>query len=87
MPSREYTCVACGDKFDHTETDQKHYAEQHYTDDPKRCKPCRAERRDASVREKTPRYKHLCCVCGEEILLIFEPVAGREAFCNEHFER
>lgn len=46
----EYTdktivCVDCKQEFVHTADDQKRYAERGFTNEPKRCRPCREARK------------------------------------------
>jgi hypothetical protein len=44
MPDKTLKCVACHQEFPFTEGEQEFYAARQYTD-PKRCKPCRDERK------------------------------------------
>jgi CxxC-x17-CxxC domain-containing protein len=37
------TCVQCGNSFVFTAGEQEFYAEKGYTNEPKRCKPCRED--------------------------------------------
>jgi CxxC-x17-CxxC domain-containing protein len=37
------SCVQCGNSFVFTAGEQEFYAEKGYTNEPKRCKPCREE--------------------------------------------
>ena len=46
MPDIQITCADCSQPFDHTEGEQKFYAERNFSA-PKRCKPCRQKRKDA----------------------------------------
>jgi CxxC-x17-CxxC domain-containing protein len=38
-------CEDCGAEFSHTADDQARYAERGFTQDPKRCRPCREKRK------------------------------------------
>lgn len=42
---RELTCVDCGSPFVFTGGEQRFYAEKGFTNEPKRCKPCRAAKK------------------------------------------
>lgn len=39
------TCVDCGQDFTHSADDQARYAERGFTNEPKRCRPCREKRK------------------------------------------
>ena len=38
-------CLDCDEEFDHTAEDQKRYASRGFTNEPKRCRPCREKRK------------------------------------------
>ncbi|GMU84150.1 MAG: hypothetical protein AMXMBFR47_40200 [Planctomycetota bacterium] len=38
-------CADCGQEFTHSVEDQQRYASRGFTNDPKRCRPCRESRR------------------------------------------
>ena len=38
-------CVDCGNEFIFSARDQEFYAEKGFTNEPKRCKPCRDKRK------------------------------------------
>jgi len=38
-------CVECGQPFVHSAEDQARYAERGFTNEPKRCRPCREKRK------------------------------------------
>ena len=39
-------CIDCGESFPHTAEDQERYAGRGFTNDPKRCRPCREKRKE-----------------------------------------
>ncbi len=41
-------CVDCGETFIHSADDQARYAERGFTNEPKRCRPCRDKRKAQS---------------------------------------
>lgn len=49
-------CVDCGEEFIFTANEQEFYAEKGFTNEPKRCKPCRdkkkAEKRNFNFDRK-----------------------------------
>lgn len=40
-------CLGCGQNFTHTAADQAKYADRGLTNEPKRCRDCRAKRKEA----------------------------------------
>jgi len=38
-------CADCGEEFIHSAEDQSRYAERGFTNEPKRCRPCREKRK------------------------------------------
>jgi hypothetical protein len=54
VPDQNIQCVDCGTSFPHTERDQAFYAEKGYTP-PKRCKPCRAVKKQNRERQDQQR--------------------------------
>ena len=45
MPDRSITCADCGQDFVFTEREQEWFREKGLTNDPRRCKPCRTNRK------------------------------------------
>ena len=43
-------CVDCGTEFVFTASEQEFYAEKGFTNEPKRCKPCRDAKKNANRR-------------------------------------
>ena len=79
-------CVDCGNEFVFTAGEQEFYAEKGLTNEPKRCKDCRTERKNATRRERV-MYTSVCAVCGGEAKIPFEPKEGRPVYCSECFSR
>jgi CxxC-x17-CxxC domain-containing protein len=50
MPFEDKTivCGDCGQEFIHSAEDQERYAERGFTNEPKRCRPCREKRKAQS---------------------------------------
>ena len=44
------TCKDCGAKFEFTAQDQEFFAEKGFTNEPTRCKNCRAARKNNEVK-------------------------------------
>jgi hypothetical protein len=47
---RLMTCIVCGDNFVWTAEEQTFFVEKGFTNSPKRCKPCRQERKQRQER-------------------------------------
>ena len=46
-------CLDCGTEFVFTARDQEFYAEKGFTNEPKRCKECRAKRKAEKANKET----------------------------------
>jgi len=59
-------CEECGKEFVHSAEDQARYADRGFTNAPKRCRPCREERK---AQEAQGDAKTLVCEeCGQEFI-------------------
>lgn len=58
MPFEDKTiiCSDCGQPFTHSADDQQRYAERGFTNEPKRCRPCREKHR-AQAPQGGPRTR------------------------------
>ena len=54
LKDKTITCVDCGETFTFTANEQRFYAENGLTNEPKRCKPCR-DKKKASMRNNRPQ--------------------------------
>jgi CxxC-x17-CxxC domain-containing protein len=92
---RSLSCVQCGNEFTFTADDQEFHATRGYQD-PKRCRSCRAERRnstgtgmatagyaDRPVREM---FSTTCSRCGSEARVPFVPRNDRPVFCSDCYQ-
>ena len=73
-------CKECGKEFVFTAGEQEFYAEKGFSNEPKKCKPCR----DA---KKRTLYSGVCAVCGKEAKVPFEPKENRPVYCSECFAK
>ncbi len=83
------TCSDCGCTFTFSASEQEQFAQRGYTNDPKRCEPCRASRKaqgggssnySASKRQMFPV---VCAECGKQTEVPFEPRGGRPVYCRD----
>ncbi len=81
------TCEDCGQTFPFTEGEQAFYQERGFFP-PKRCKPCRAQRKTGGGGQREPRQLHdaVCSACGVATQVPFEPVGDRPVYCRPCFD-
>jgi len=81
---KNLNCVDCGGTFLFSADDQEFYARKGFTNEPKRCKPCRDKRKSASGegRERT-FYDVTCDGCGKQTQVPFNPTNGKPVYCRE----
>jgi len=80
------TCVDCGNEFVFTAGEQLFFQEKHFTNTPKRCKPCKAKRASGGARVRT-ETRTKCSECGEETTVPFRPTQGRPVLCRSCFQK
>lgn len=95
---RTLQCCDCGTNFPFTAGEQEHFEKLGFTNDPKRCKNCRAAKKRASGQE-APFRTHLadaprpgleihtakCAECGGEAKVPFKPRLDKPVYCNACF--
>ena len=94
------TCVDCGQGFTHSAEDQARYAERGFTNEPKRCFPCRQKRRQGGgggdggggggrdhggSRGPRESFDAVCASCGANTTVPFKPSQGRPVYCRDCF--
>jgi CxxC-x17-CxxC domain-containing protein len=92
-------CADCGQDFVHSADDQARYAERGFTNEPKRCRPCRETRkaqgggggggrgRGYGGGHEGPResFEAVCAECGVTTTVPFKPTQGRPVYCRDCF--
>ena len=85
------TCQDCGQPFTFSADDQSYHAMKGFTNEPKRCDPCRQARRSErnggygqSSREMHPV---VCAVCGKDTTVPFQPRGDRPVYCSDCFSK
>ena len=79
-------CKECGAEFVFTAGEQEFYAEKGFTNEPQRCKECRAARKAAS-RPEREMFTATCANCGKEATVPFKPREDRPVYCSECFAK
>jgi len=104
-PSEEWMdklliCLECGAEFEFCVEQQREYAERGYVREPKRCRNCRGQRRDAHPAPPPPAdrpqrpgptagrfYSADCTECGARTRVPFRPIEGRPVYCHPCHQR
>jgi CxxC-x17-CxxC domain-containing protein len=94
---KQLTCVECGEEFTFTASEQERFAELGFTNEPKRCSPCRAEKkRRAGGGGGGPRadrggpkemHETKCAGCGGIAKVPFKPREDRPVYCSDCFSK
>ncbi len=86
-------CSDCGNEFTFSAQDQEFFQSKGYTNEPKRCPPCRearkSERYGNSGYDSRPRqmFPAVCAECGKETEVPFEPREGRPVYCSDCYRK
>ncbi len=88
-------CSDCGATFTFTAEEQEFFQSKGYTNEPKRCSPCRetrkAERYGSSGgygdRPRRQMFPATCAECGKETEVPFQPREGRPVYCSECYNK
>lgn len=100
---KKLACVDCGAAFDFTAGQQEFFAEKGFTNEPKRCGPCREAKKAKSGsgdRGSGSRgggggggggskemFVTKCAECGGEARLPFKPTGSRPVYCSNCFNQ
>jgi CxxC-x17-CxxC domain-containing protein len=92
LADKTLVCVDCGAEFIFTAGEQEFFASRGFSNEPKRCQPCRAGRRAeqrAVGYEGSPREMHsiICAECGQEAMVPFRPKGDRPVYCSDCFNQ
>jgi CxxC-x17-CxxC domain-containing protein len=97
---KQITCADCGTSFTFTADEQEQFATRGYTNDPKRCQPCRIARKQStsgsssygggsSYGASAPRqmYPAVCATCGKSTQVPFQPRGDRPVYCSDCYRK
>ena len=86
---KSIVCSDCGTTFTFTAEEQELFASRGYTNEPKRCEPCRKARKSERFGNRPPRqmYNATCAQCGKEAQVPFEPREGRPVYCSDCYNK
>jgi len=90
---RVLRCSDCGADFTFTAGEQRFYEEKGFTNQPRRCKACKANRQDRPAGrsfsgggQQRVETSAVCAGCGRETTVPFKPTQGRAVLCRECFQ-
>lgn len=90
LQDKRLTCVGCGREFVFTVGEQTFFREKGLTNEPKRCKQCKArqvsELRSPSSEPPKIQTSAICSRCGQRATVPFKPTQNRPVLCRECFE-
>jgi CxxC-x17-CxxC domain-containing protein len=91
---RVLKCEECKTEFVFTAGEQLFFSDKQFTNDPKRCKQCKAKRSAvgrAAIKVGAVPYARTetrtsCSACGIETTVPFKPTQGRPVLCRSCFQ-
>jgi CxxC-x17-CxxC domain-containing protein len=81
---RILTCTECGAEFVFSAGEQSFFYDKHFTNDPKHCKNCKANRPSRPTKFRV-EVRAVCAACGAETMVPFQPTQGRPVLCRTCF--
>ncbi|MFC2024465.1 CxxC-x17-CxxC domain-containing protein [Chloroflexota bacterium] len=86
-------CSDCETTFTFSADEQELFASRGFTNDPKRCSPCRQARKsrqngnnsyeNSGYRSQREMFPAKCAECGKDTTVPFEPREGRPVYCSD----
>jgi CxxC-x17-CxxC domain-containing protein len=97
---KQITCADCGSTFTFTSGEQERYAQLGFTNEPKRCAPCRAAKKAGSPGRsaggsnrfdsgagRREMFPAVCAECGKQTQVPFKPRGDRPVYCSDCFSQ
>ena len=95
---KQITCCDCGTSFTFTAGEQESFANRGYTNEPKRCQPCRAAKKQSmggssyggsSYGSSGTRqmYPVKCATCGKDTEVPFQPRGDKPVYCSDCYRK
>ena len=93
---KQITCVDCSTPFTFSSGEQDKFAQLGFQNEPKRCAPCRAAKKQASGGDSgRPRssggpremFPAVCAECQKPTQVPFNPRGDRPVYCSDCFSR
>lgn len=83
-------CKDCGAEFEFTAGEQEFYASKGFTNEPQRCRACRAAHKNTrgeSAGKNREMFDAVCASCGKPCKVPFKPREDRPVYCSECFAK
>ena len=81
-------CIDCSVDFVFTAGEQEFFADKGLTNEPKRCGPCRREKKKRRQDgEKLPDVEVICDDCDTKTTVPFKPTEGKPVYCRDCFDK
>lgn len=87
---KELACVECGNQFVFSAGEQEFYGSRGLTNEPRRCRDCRQQRKERRYGgDRGPRelYPAVCANCGIETEVPFRPTGVRPVYCRDCYSQ
>jgi CxxC-x17-CxxC domain-containing protein len=84
---RILVCVECGKEFAFTAGEQEFFAQKGFTNEPKRCKTCKAMKRGGGLTPGSREvFEAVCSQCGQRTTVPFRPMPDRPVYCKPCYQ-
>jgi len=86
-------CAECGAPFTFSAEEQELFQSRGYTNEPKRCLPCRQARKmgrggtTGTFRSERKMFPVTCDECGKETEVPFEPSGNKPVYCSDCYRK
>ena len=85
-------CSDCGATFTFSTEEQEFFQSKGYTNEPKRCPPCREARKserhgNGGYGPRREMFPAVCAECGKDTEVPFEPLDGRPVYCSDCYRK
>jgi CxxC-x17-CxxC domain-containing protein len=94
---KQLKCVDCGADFTFTAAEQERFAQLGFTNEPKRCSPCRAAKKASGGGGGRgfgggggggkEMFSVVCSECGKPAQVPFKPRGDRPVYCSDCFSK
>ena len=85
-------CSDCGATFTFSADEQELFASRGYTNEPKRCMPCRQARKadrnaNSSYGARREMFPSTCAECGKATEVPFQPRGDKPVYCSDCYNK
>lgn len=80
---KDLRCITCDAEFVFSAGEQQFFLGRGFTNLPKHCKQCKANRTEG--RQVRPETQVKCAACGRDTTVPFKPTQGRPVLCRTCF--